>query len=87
MILNTHHTGFVVEDLEKAIEFYTEGLGFEVSARYERTGDAIQKVVGYGSAHLNLALLSLGKEHLVELIQYISPEPIPRPTNERSAFG
>ena len=46
MILNTHHTGFVVEDLEKAIEFYTEGLGFEVSARYERTGDAIQKVVG-----------------------------------------
>lgn len=87
MILNTHHTGFVVEDLETAIEFYTKGLGFEVSARYERTGKEIQQVVGYESAHLNLALLSLGKEHLVELIQYISPDPIPRPTNERSAVG
>ena len=87
MILNTHHTGFVVKDLEKAIKFYTEGLGFEVSARYERTGNAIQQVVGYDSAHLNLALLSLGKEHLVELIEYISPKPISRPTNERSAVG
>ena len=87
MILNTHHTGFVVEDLENAIDFYCKGLGFEISARYERTGLPIQQVVGYESAHLNLALLSLGKEHLVELIQYISPKPIPRPTNERSAIG
>jgi lactoylglutathione lyase len=87
MIVNTHHTGFVVEDLEKAIDFYCNGLGFEISARFERTGPPIQQVVGYESAHLKLVLLTLGNEHFVELIQYLSPTPIPKATNERNAIG
>mgnify|MGYP001064215004 CR=1 FL=1 len=30
MILKMHHTGFVVADLERAVEFYEGGIGLEV---------------------------------------------------------
>ena len=87
MIKRMHHTGFVVSDLEKAVEFYRDGAGLEVQARYERIGSAIEQVVGYEGAHLRIAVLGLGGEHLLELIQYVSPPPAERPTEERSVLG
>ena len=38
MIKDMHHTGFVVSDLERAVEFYRDVIGMEVTTRYERTG-------------------------------------------------
>ena len=87
MIKRMHHTGFVVSDLEKAVDFYRDGAGLEVQSRYERIGAPIEQVVGYKGAHLRIAVLGLGGEHLLELIQYVSPPPAERPTGERSVLG
>lgn len=87
MIRQLHHTGFVVADLEKAVAFYRDGVGLEEQGRYERTGPGIEQVVGYEGAHLQIVLMGLGGEHNLELIQYRSPDPAQRPTEERSVLG
>ena len=87
MIQRLHHTGFVVENLEKAVEFYRDVVGLEVLSRYERTGPAIDQIVGYDNAHLQIALVSAGGDHLLELILYLSPPPNARPTEERNVTG
>ncbi len=87
MIQKMHHTGFVVADLDRAVEFYEGAVGLEVQARYERQGGPIEKVVGYDDAHLQIAIMGIGGEHVLELIKYVSPAPGDRPTSERSVIG
>ncbi len=87
MIKDMHHTGFVVSDLERAVEFYRDVIGMEVTSRYERTGPGVESVVGYQGAHLKIALMGAGGVHSLELIKYLSPTPAERPTNERSVLG
>ena len=87
MIKDMHHTGFVVSDLERAVEFYRDVIGMEVTSRYERTGPGVESVVGYQGAHLKIALMGAGGVHSLELIEYLSPTPAERPTNERSVLG
>ena len=87
MIKGFHHTGFVVADLEAAVAFYRDVVGLEEQGRYERIGEGIQQVVGYDNAHLLIALMGLGGQHNLELIQYLSPSSAQRPTEERSVIG
>ena len=87
MIKDMHHTGFVVSDLERAVEFYRDVIGMEVTSRYERTGPGVESVVGYKGAHLQVALMGAGGVHALELIKYHSPAPAERPTSERSVLG
>ena len=87
MIKDMHHTGFVVGDLERSIEFYRDVIGLDEKSRYERTGNGIEKVVGYEGAHLQIALMGAGGVHSLELIQYVNPPPGQRPTSERSVIG
>ena len=87
MIKDMHHTGFVVSDLERAVEFYRDVIGMEVTTRYERTGPGVESVVGYKGAHLQVALMGAGGVHALELIKYHSPAPAERPTSERSVLG
>ena len=87
MIKALHHTGLVVWDLEKAVEFYQNGIGLEVVSRYERIGPAINQVVGYEAVSLTIALMGGISDHCVELIQYISPPSQERPSEERSVLG
>ena len=87
MIKDMHHTGFVVSDLERAVGFYRDVIGMEVTTRYERTGPGVESVVGYKGAHLKIALMGAGGVHALELIKYVSPAPAERPTSERSVLG
>ena len=87
MIQKMHHTGFVVSDLDRAVEFYESAIGLEVKARFERRGGPIEKVVGYNDAYLQIAIMGIGGEHVLELIKYVSPTPGDRPTSERSVIG
>jgi catechol 2,3-dioxygenase-like lactoylglutathione lyase family enzyme len=82
-----NHTGFVVKDLEKTIEFYRDVIGLELTKKVELDGGPIDDVVGYRGANLLIALLSVGDGHSLELIQYISPPGSERPTDERNAHG
>ena len=87
MIKGMHHTGFVVSDLDAAVQFYQDTIGLKIRKRYERTGTPIGQVVGYEHAHLKIALMGAGADHTLELIQYMSPPPDERPTEERAVLG
>ena len=87
MITGMNHTGFVVKDLAKAVEFYCEAIGLTVLATREREGAPISQVVGYEDTHIKIALLGRGNGHLLELLQYIHPVGSERLTDERNTLG
>ena len=88
MIRGINHTGFVVRDLEAAVKFYDEIVGLTVQDRLERTGGPISQVVGYENSHLRIAKMAAeGEEHFLELIQYVSPSPAERASEERAIIG
>jgi catechol 2,3-dioxygenase-like lactoylglutathione lyase family enzyme len=67
------HTGFVVKDIDKTIDFYTNVMGLRLVARTERTGDFASQLLGFRDAHIKGAFVELGDGHQLELIQYINP--------------
>ena len=87
MIIGMHHSGVVVRDMEKALAFYTEVLGLKSLGTAERRGAPISQVVGYENAHLTRTMLATPSGTNVELLQYHSPPPADRPTQERSVLG
>ena len=77
MLKSFFHTGFVVKDLDKSIDFYTNVLGMELGGRMERQGEYINQVLAFPDAHIKGAFLDKGEGHQLELIQYISPSSGP----------
>ena len=87
-ILN--HTGFAVQDLDRSVRFYTEGLGLERYNLVHSNRPAISSVVGYDDAYLLIALLAGSDGHTLELSQYVNPpgEPSdPDSQSRRARFG
>ena len=41
MLRSFYHTGFVVRDMDKSVDFYTNVLGMSVTRRMERVGEFI----------------------------------------------
>ncbi len=73
MLKSFYHTEFIVKDLEKSVDFYTNVLGMSVARRMEREGEFINQVLGFPNAHIKGAFVEKGEGHQLELIQYISP--------------
>ena len=85
MLKSFFHTGFVVEDLERLVAFYSDVLGMRVASQIEIEGEVINQILGFPDAHVKGAFLNqqeghlteegyLKEEgHLLELIQYITP--------------
>ena len=69
MVLNTRHTGFVVLDLDRFINFYL-GLGLKLISRMVEEGDYIDNLVGLNNVKLEWAKLALPDGSLIELLQY-----------------
>jgi len=67
------HTGFVVRDLDKTIDFYTNVMGLRVAGRMERAGEFACQLLAFDDAHIKGAFLDLGDGHQLELIQYLTP--------------
>lgn len=66
-----HHTGIAVSDLDKAIDFYRETLGFEVVFEARGLTDLIESVVGLPGLGADLVQCRspLSSQHL-ELLQF-----------------
>ena len=73
MLKSMFHTGFVVRDIDKTIDFYTNVMGLRLVGRTERTGDFACQLLGFQDAHIKGAFVELGDGHQLELIQYINP--------------
>ena len=68
-----HHVAVSVKDMEKALWFYRDLLGFEVDWEREHyTGEAMAKVVGLQGADARVVMLK-GYGARVELFKYITP--------------
>jgi catechol 2,3-dioxygenase-like lactoylglutathione lyase family enzyme len=60
MIGPVHHHGIVVSDLDRAIEFYRDVLGFDLERRFEADPEAFGQRLGVGRAPAELAFLDAG---------------------------
>jgi glyoxylase I family protein len=68
-----HHVAIAVKDMDKALWFYRDQLGFEVDwDREHYTGEAMAKVVGLQGADARVVMLK-GHGARVELFQYWTP--------------
>jgi catechol 2,3-dioxygenase-like lactoylglutathione lyase family enzyme len=70
MITGFNHTSFTVADLDLAVRFWTEALGFEAASVSERHGDWQGPVTGVPGARLRVAHL-YGHGHHMEFIEYL----------------
>jgi catechol 2,3-dioxygenase-like lactoylglutathione lyase family enzyme len=71
MIRAFNHTSFTVTDMDRALRFWTEGLGFQAASVSPRAGNWQEAVTGVPGAELLVAHLYGHGTH-IEFIQYLS---------------
>lgn len=72
MILNIRHTGIVVSDLDRAIDFYTRIMGFRIVSQKDEPGHFIDKILGLSNSKLTTVKMSLSNDQVVELLYFHS---------------
>jgi lactoylglutathione lyase len=85
-VLRVSHLGLCVADLERALRFWRDGLGFRERSRLDVVGDAAETLLGLRDVKLRAVYLE--RDGLrVELLHFASPEAAgdatPRALNER----
>ena len=75
MIVGLHHIAIGVSDFDKALKFYTEGLGFEVVQRSDFDNvAAANQAIGLDDVKAKMAMLRAANA-FIELWQYSNPPP------------
>jgi len=71
-IIATDHTGITVANITRALAFWQDVLGFELSHRAHHTGNLASEVTGVQGADISLAVLK-AHGHKIELLEYRAP--------------
>lgn len=78
MITGFHHAAIATGDMDRALGFYRDLLGFELL--FENTwpvgSEAADAITGLDNSSARMAMLKIGDAHL-ELFQFSSPTPKP----------
>jgi len=82
-ILATDHTGITVSNLERALAFWRDVLGFELSHTAHQTGEMAREITGVEAAEIKLAVVKAPGGHKVELLEYLGPADRKRHVNLR----
>ena len=61
MLKSMFHTGFVVKDIDRTIDFYTNVMGLKLVGRTERTGDFACKLLAFENAHIKGRFRRIGR--------------------------
>lgn len=82
MIHGIHHTAISTGDIERALRFYRDLLGFtEVfSSAWEIGTEEVDRIVGLQNSSARVVMLKAGNA-CVELFQYETPRPKPSEAN------
>ena len=72
MIKNIRHTGIVVSDMERSLEFYRDLLGLNVVKDFEEEGEYIDKISGLSGVKVWMIKLAADGGTMVELLKYTS---------------
>jgi catechol 2,3-dioxygenase-like lactoylglutathione lyase family enzyme len=80
------HIGIVVSDMEMAIDFYCNTIGFDLVQKVDLCkGETVEKGVGIPGAELKLAQLKMcDSDTVIELLQFIKPKGKPVSKKNRS---
>jgi len=70
--------GITVEDLPRAVAFYSDVLSFEPVAEWEVAGDPYEHAYGVFGSRLHIARMRLGDEE-IELMEFLAPRGRPMP--------
>lgn len=87
MILNVRHTGIVVGDLEAALHFYGELLGFKVSKRMDECGAYIDNMLGLKGVQVTTVKMAAPDGNLIEILYYRSHPRKARDKREMCEIG
>ncbi len=68
-VLSVNHTGFTVEDLDEAVRFFRDTLGFELLSRAPRDPANTARLTGVAGAKLESAYLRRG-DSSVEIVAF-----------------
>ncbi len=74
--------GITVSNLDRAVAFYSEVLGFEQGAQQEVWGPEHERLTGVFGMRARIARLTLGGE-TIELTEYLAPRGRPMPADSR----
>ncbi len=72
MIRELRHTGLVVADMERALKFWCDVLGFELVKKMDESGPFIDAMMGLEGVHVTTAKLAAPDGRMVELLQFHS---------------
>ena len=72
MIIGVRHTGIVVNELEKAIKFWVEILGFKVEVDQVEDGEFIDKLLGLVNVSVRTVKLRAQDQSQIELLHFNS---------------
>lgn len=75
--------GITVDDMDRAVEWYSRVLTFEKVSETEIAGDAYEHLYGVFGLRLRTVRMRLGDES-IELMQFIAPRGRPDPAESRS---
>ncbi len=75
--------GITVDDMDRAVAFYTGVLSFVAVDGREVSGDDYEHLYGVCGARLRIVRLTLGTES-IELMQFLAPHGRPLPADSRS---
>jgi catechol 2,3-dioxygenase-like lactoylglutathione lyase family enzyme len=75
--------GITVGDMNRAVGFYTEVLGFEKVDAREVAGEPFERLYGVFGMRLAITTLRLGDER-IELMQFLAPHGRPEPADSKS---
>lgn len=77
MITQIRHTGLVVADLEKALHFWRNVLGFRVMRQMEESGPHIDAMMGLTNVLVTTVKMTAPDERMIELLHFHSHPDIP----------
>ena len=72
LVIGYRHTGIIVKDMEKSLEFYRDFLGLEVIQEFTDTSEYINKITGISKGSAHFIKLKMHDGTVLELLEYPS---------------
>src|SRR5438876_11617488 len=72
-VLAADHAGITVSNLERALAFGRDVLGFELSHTAHQTGETATEITGVAGAEIKLAVVKAPDGHKIELLEHPAP--------------
>ena len=87
VITQIRHTGLVVADLDRALAFWCDALGFSVTRRMDEAGPHIDAMLGLTGVQVTTVKLAALDGNLIELLHFRSHPDGPRWTGTPYSTG